>query len=331
MRAGPVRARRALTLTRLHLSVLRRVTLLVLSVLLAAVSTLGPALAAAPSAPGKPVPRRSPSLAAKPAKDDRRARATPAPECSHLVRAGETASQIARRQRVRQDRLLEANGLKRSSVLRIGQRLRVPGCEPTRVARRGPAPAQVLDGPLVLALVGARRIPTRLYLAVPEFRDGVIGLAWPVVGPVISLFGERVYGWHAGIDITAEAGTPILAAAPGTVVFSGSEGTYGRVIKIDHAGGLRTIYAHNLQNVVEVGDWVEGGTFIGTVGRTGRATGYHLHFEVRRDDVAYNPLFLLAPRDQVTTLTEATLAPEVAEDEDVEEEPPLAEVGEPGR
>ena len=95
---------------------------------------------------------------------------------------------------------------------------------------------------------------------------------WPVRGSVISRFGSRrLSGWHSGVDIKAPPGTPIRAAAPGTVTFSGRQSSYGRTIKIAHANGLSTVYAHNSANFVKAGDPVKAGTPIGTVGRTGRA------------------------------------------------------------
>jgi murein DD-endopeptidase MepM/ murein hydrolase activator NlpD len=117
---------------------------------------------------------------------------------------------------------------------------------------------------------------------------------WPVRGSVISRFGShRASGWHRGVDIKAPPGTPIRAAAPGTVVFSGWQSSYGRMVKIAHANGLSTVYAHNSANFVKAGDPVKEGTFIGTVGRSGRATTNHVHFEIRRNGVAKNPLPLL--------------------------------------
>ena len=112
-------------------------------------------------------------------------------------------------------------------------------------------------------------------------------------GSVVSGFGQRRRGWHAGIDIMADPGTPIRASARGTVIFSGYERYYGRVIRIEHADGFASLYAHNLENRVEVGDEIEGGAVIGTVGRSGHASGEHLHFEIRRRGIAYNPLYLL--------------------------------------
>ena len=128
----------------------------------------------------------------------------------------------------------------------------------------------------------------------PDADGDQAGFIWPVRGSVISRFGSRrLSGWHSGVDIKAPPGTPIRAAAPGTVTFSGRQSSYGRTIKIAHANGLSTVYAHNSANFVKAGDPVKAGTPIGTVGRTGRATTSHVHFEIRRKGVAKNPLPLL--------------------------------------
>jgi murein DD-endopeptidase MepM/ murein hydrolase activator NlpD len=93
-------------------------------------------------------------------------------------------------------------------------------------------------------------------------------------------------------------GSQIYAAAPGTVVYSGWIRAYGQVVKIEHSNGFITLYAHNLQNLVEPGEEIQAGQVIATVGRSGHATAPHVHFEVRRDGRAYNPLHLLEPSDQ---------------------------------
>ena len=138
------------------------------------------------------------------------------------------------------------------------------------------------------------------------------GFIWPVHGSVISPFGSRRFSrWHSGVDIKAPAGTPIRAAGPGTVTFSGRESSYGRTVRIAHANGLSTVYAHNSANFVKPGDPVKAGTLIGTVGRTGRATTNHVHFEIRRKGVAKNPLPLLQrsqPRPMPATRHEARAA-----------------------
>ena len=193
-----------------------------------------------------------------------------------------------------------ANRLERPAQLRIGQRLVVPGA---RLASGGRPPqridAGVVDGDVLVVRAGPRRVPTRLYFTAPEADVQPPEFAWPVDGRIISPFGRRLSGWHAGMDIKAEAGTPILAAAPGVVISSGQERAYGRIIRIEHEKGFVTIYAHNLENLVEVGDRVSGGTIIGTVGRTGQASGPHLHFEIRYVDIVYNPLYLLPARDVI--------------------------------
>jgi murein DD-endopeptidase MepM/ murein hydrolase activator NlpD len=121
------------------------------------------------------------------------------------------------------------------------------------------------------------------------------GLLWPVDGRVTSRFGERrLWARHGGVDIKAPRGTPIRAAAAGAVVFSGRQSSYGRVVKIAHPDGRTTVYAHNHTNLVRTGDRVKAGAIIGTVGRTGRATANHVHFEVRRGARSQDPLPQLA-------------------------------------
>jgi lipoprotein NlpD len=130
-------------------------------------------------------------------------------------------------------------------------------------------------------------------LFVPDFVDLSPLFAWPIEGPVTSTFGRRRAGWHRGIDIKAERGAVVFAAATGMVVSSDREPRYGRVVKIEHDGGFLTVYAHNEENLVEPGMRVSAGDPIATIGRTGRATAHHLHFEIRRDGSVYNPLYLL--------------------------------------
>ena len=218
----------------------------------------------------------------------------------HVVRAGDSVSRIAAHYSVTRKSLIDVNKLARPEQLRIGQRLVVPGA---RVAAGG-APVQLIDavldnGDVLFVRAGPRRVPTRFYMASPDVDGRAIDFTWPVDGRVISPFGKRHGGWHAGMDIKAEAGTPILAAAPGVVISSGQERAYGRIIRIEHDSGFVTVYAHNLENLVEVGDRVTGGTIIATVGRTGRATAPHLHFEVRHEGMVYNPLHLLPAREVI--------------------------------
>jgi murein DD-endopeptidase MepM/ murein hydrolase activator NlpD len=117
-------------------------------------------------------------------------------------------------------------------------------------------------------------------------------LVWPVRGTITSRFGPRGRGYHQGIDIGASSGTPIHAADSGTVTFSGYSGGYGRVVFINHGGGMVTVYGHNSANLVSAGEKVKKGQIIARVGRTGRATGNHVHFEVRLNGRAVDPVKL---------------------------------------
>ena len=137
------------------------------------------------------------------------------------------------------------------------------------------------------------RVPRDFVLAVPDFADTLGSFVWPADGTVSSPFGRRRNGWHRGVDIRAGHREPIQAAAQGVVVAAGIEPRYGRVLKIEHEHGFTTVYAHNDENLVAVGDWVTAGQRIAAIGRTGRATNYHVHFEIRRDGRVYNPLYML--------------------------------------
>ena len=116
------------------------------------------------------------------------------------------------------------------------------------------------------------------------------GLIWPVNGPVTSPFGYRWGRLHAGIDIGVPEGTPIHAAASGTVVLAGWIDGYGNYTCIDHGGGLATCYAHQSAYAVSTGAHVSQGQVIGYVGSTGHSFGPHLHFEVRINGVPVDPL-----------------------------------------
>ena len=121
-------------------------------------------------------------------------------------------------------------------------------------------------------------------------RAGSSGLIWPVNGPVVSGFGMRWGRMHEGIDIAVPTGTQIRAAKSGTVRIAGSEGGYGNYTCIDHGGGLSTCYAHQEQFLVSVGQAVAQGQIIGISDCTGHCFGPHVHFEVRINGQAVDPL-----------------------------------------
>jgi murein DD-endopeptidase MepM/ murein hydrolase activator NlpD len=119
------------------------------------------------------------------------------------------------------------------------------------------------------------------------------GLIWPVNGTVTSGFGMRWGRMHEGIDIAAPTGTAIWAAAAGTVIYAGWLGGYGNLVVVDHGNGLSTAYAHASAIVVSLGQQVAQGQTVALVGSTGHSTGPHLHFEVRVNGAAVDPLLYL--------------------------------------
>lgn len=132
------------------------------------------------------------------------------------------------------------------------------------------------------------------------------GFVYPVMGTVTtSSFGvrlnpfknrrsdKRAVSHHHGIDLAAPTGTTIRSIAPGRVVFADRYGGYGKLIVIQHAGGITSHYGHCHSIAVKTGSAIKAGAIIGTVGSTGRSTGPHLHFEIRRDGTPISPEKLL--------------------------------------
>jgi murein DD-endopeptidase MepM/ murein hydrolase activator NlpD len=123
--------------------------------------------------------------------------------------------------------------------------------------------------------------------------------SWPIKNKISSGFGWRKDPFtgedrfHYGIDIAAQEGTDVKAAMSGKVLVSDEQDGYGKTVMLDHGHGFVTIYAHNRNNTVKTGDWVENGEIIAEVGTSGRSTGPHLHFEVRRHGKQLDPLKFL--------------------------------------
>jgi len=126
-------------------------------------------------------------------------------------------------------------------------------------------------------------------LPAAPIQGGSSGFIWPVTGELTSTFGPRWGSMHEGIDIAAPGGTPIRAAKAGTIAFASYSGGYGNYTCVEHGGGLATCYAHQ-QGFARTSGSVSQGTVIGYVGTTGHSTGNHLHFEVRINGSAVDPL-----------------------------------------
>jgi murein DD-endopeptidase MepM/ murein hydrolase activator NlpD len=196
-----------------------------------------------------------------------------------VVRPGENLYRISRYYGVPLADLVSVNGIRDPGSLQVGDRLVIPGA-----SRRQPAAALTPDvtGPGA-AVLASREPPEAL-------RQLDLHFAWPIQGDLGSRFGWRGRRRHEGIDIRARPGTPVRAAEAGRVIHSGRLGDYGNVVIVKHAGRYSTVYAHNQKNKVAEGQFVEKGDVIATVGTSGNATGPHLHFEVRRDRIAQDPL-----------------------------------------
>ena len=152
------------------------------------------------------------------------------------------------------------------------------------------AALQAVSAQLAARINAAQAVPSATSLAVGgDTTPSASGLIWPVSGPVVSGFGWRWGRMHEGIDIAVGSGTPIVASAAGVVIYAGWMGGYGNLIIIDHGGGLATAYAHQSSFAVGGGPVGQGQT-IGYVGCTGHCFGDHLHFEVRVNGAAVDPL-----------------------------------------
>lgn len=127
----------------------------------------------------------------------------------------------------------------------------------------------------------------------PPARRSRQGFVWPVRGKITARFDSRHDSLNDGIDIAAPSGTPVRATAAGQVIYSDHLRGYGNLIIVRHRGGFASVYAHNRRNLVRPGQKVTRRQVIAEVGDTGRVTSPHLHFEIRRNNVARNPLSYL--------------------------------------
>jgi len=177
-------------------------------------------------------------------------------EIIYYVKKGESLWSISREYNVKLEAIIAANSIADASKISTGQQLRIPN------------------------VLGAR--------------SNIGNFIWPVKGRITSPYGMRVISgrkdFHAGIDIGGPTGTNIVAAESGRVSYAGYMRGFGNVIVLSHDGGYSTVYGHNSVNLVKKGQYVNKGSIIGKVGRTGNATGAHLHFEIRLSGKPVNPL-----------------------------------------
>jgi lipoprotein NlpD len=200
----------------------------------------------------------------------------------HVVRPGQTLYRIARAYGLSVEDLAAANGISDPAAIHVGQELLIPGASEAVDVEAAPEPA-----------VHGR--PSSPLVEVRQDTSHRGTLDWPLRGVLYGRFGKKGKEAHDGIDLAAPAGTAIKAAADGTVLFAGEQRGYGQIAILEHAGALVTLYAHDQAIRVKAGQAVHRGEVIATVGESGRTTGPHLHFEVRKSGVPVNPLDYLGP------------------------------------
>lgn len=185
----------------------------------------------------------------------------PATPLSYKVKRGDTLYGIAQRQNVSAARLIKANGLKRPYALRVGQTLKLP---------KGAAPRQAAISP----------------------RAGTATFIWPAAGRVISGYGVKANGLrNDGINIAAKKGSAVYAAAAGEVMYAGDRlRAFGNLVLVRHKNGYISTYGHNQTLLVRRGDKVVQGQQIATIGATGSVAEPQLHFELRRNADAIDPM-----------------------------------------
>jgi murein DD-endopeptidase MepM/ murein hydrolase activator NlpD len=188
----------------------------------------------------------------------------------YTVKQGENLYRLGLRFGVSPDELIEINRIEDVRSIRVGTRLWIPR---RRASTRQAGTAK-----------GGKAAPRKAP------RPAETDFAWPLRGKLTSRFGKRHGRGHDGVDLAADRGTPILAAEAGKVIHSGSLGDYGKTVIVKHAGYYRTVYAHARKTCVRNGQFVEKGQKIAEVGSTGRASGPHLHFEIRRGETPEDPL-----------------------------------------
>ena len=192
----------------------------------------------------------------------------------HVVKRGENLFRIGKAYDIPYQELARTNRIEDPNQLRVGQRVFIPGA--TRQL-----PVEIIT-------------PLTVSLKQPDpWEKSREGLIWPVVGSITSKFGPRGESFHDGIDISAAEGSPVRAVENGEVMYSDQLRGYGNIIIIRHPGGIISVYAHNHSNRVAEGQKVAQGETIAEVGSTGRVSAPHLHFEIRKDNVAQDPLYYL--------------------------------------
>lgn len=243
----------------------------------------------------------------------------------YTVKEGDSLWSIANSFNLDINTLFGCNTMKDPNYLRVGAELRIPnqdgifykvakgdtldkiaskhGTQVESIMKANSMGSQSLQAGAEIFLPGAKPVTTVYSLLGDPSYKGTKNLSksfgWPITGGISSGYGWRRHpftkrrDFHTGIDIKGPTGRTIRASKAGRVVYSGWMGGYGRVVVIDHGKGYTTLYAHCSSLLVKQGQRVSSGQPVGKVGSSGRATGPHLHFEVRLNNKPINPLQVL--------------------------------------
>lgn len=203
---------------------------------------------------------------------------------THPVEKGQTLYRIARAYGLTVEELMDANRIVDPRELKAGELLYVPGARARKKVAEFDAPEpEALPRPVTAK-------PEKKQPKLVRVGKGSGVLQWPLRGVLYARFGKKGKEPHDGVDLAAPAGQPVKVSAPGTVLFAGEQKGYGLIVIVEHEGGLITLYAHNRDLRVKTGQKVRDGQVVATVGDSGRTSGPHLHFEVRKDGVPVDPL-----------------------------------------
>ncbi len=194
----------------------------------------------------------------------------------HLVERHQTFYRICKTYGVDLNEVASLNRIADPSKIQTGQRIFIPGAK--RVLK-----VEIYIDDVVSEQTEKDRVAYKK-----------LDFIWPVEGKINQSFEEAENRAHQGIDISSVVGSPIRASNAGTVIYSNNSiKGYGNLIILRHSEELVTVYAHNQVNLVGEGTWVEKGQIIGRVGQTGKTSGPHLHFEIRKSNKAVDPMLFL--------------------------------------
>jgi murein DD-endopeptidase MepM/ murein hydrolase activator NlpD len=267
--------------------------------------------------PAGPPAARMASAPARPAGTAPQATPAVAPVAMHSVTPGETLTSIARHYGKSRAEIAKANHIDAYAIVRVGQKLVIPGVHPApaktaaNVPARAPAPAPLGAPPAKLQppapaatqvaaaqpaasarlVTPANEPPQETGSATRDLTGAVPGFRWPVRGRVIAGYGAKVNGAaNDGINLSVPEGTSVKAAEDGVVAYAGNElKGYGNLVLVRHANGFVTAYAHASEIMVKRGDQVKRGQVLARAGQTGNVTSPQLHFEIRKGSTPVDP------------------------------------------